>query len=161
MSSRDEQVNHAQLLEGYEEAMSRLYKVYAASFSDHRQTWQKLAGDEIDHADWMRALRARIEDGSVRMRAERMVSPGQILDALSRAGSEFDRADQGNISLAEAFRTAMRLEHEMLENGWFTVFDTDSAELKRVFQSLADETRKHLATLEGLSQDAAPPPKGG
>ena len=151
MSSVEEQTSHARLLESYEEAMSGLYKEYAKLFPGHRADWQRLAEDEIQHADWVRTLRKRIEDGSVRLSQEHMVTAGQIMNALDRAAAEAARAQEGNLSLATAVATAAQLEREMLERNWFRFFDTDSDELKRVFQSLAVETAKHVEALQKLS----------
>jgi rubrerythrin len=154
MSSIEPQINHVTLLQGCEEAISRLYKEYARAFPAHRAPWQRLASDEIQHADWLHTLRARIEDGSVRLSESHMITARQILDAQDRVSAEIIRAEQGNVSVADSFRVALGLEGEMLEKDWFGFFDTDSPELKRVFQSLAAETAKHAETLRDLLEKA-------
>jgi rubrerythrin len=157
MTAIEAQLNHAILLQGCEEAISRLYKEYARAFPEHRAAWQRLASDEIQHADWLHTLRARIEDGSVHLSDAHLVSARQVLDAQDRVGAETMRVEQGNVSVADAFRVALGLEGEMLEQDWFRFFDTDSPELKRVFQSLAAETAKHAQTLRELLETATHP----
>jgi len=161
MSSIEPQVNHVMLLQGCEEAISRLYKEYAKAFPAHRAAWQRLASDEIQHADWLHTLRARIEDGSVRLSEAHMVTARQVLDAQDRVGAELIRVEQGNVSIADSFRVALGLEGDMLEKDWFRFFDTDSPELKRVFQSLAAETAKHAAMLKQLLEEASRAREGG
>jgi len=157
MSSIEPQVNHVILLQGCEEAISRLYKEYAKAFPAHRAAWQRLASDEIQHADWLHTLRARIEDGSVRLSEAHMVTARQVLDAQDRVGAELIRVAQGSVSIADSFRVALGLEGEMLEKDWFRFFDTDSPELKRVFQSLAAETAKHAETLREQLEETTRP----
>ncbi|UCH33946.1 MAG: hypothetical protein JSV65_15505 [Armatimonadota bacterium] len=151
MSSIEEQTKHATLLERYEEAMSDLYKEYAGQYAGYESHWRRLAEDEIQHADWVRTLRKRIEDGSVRLSPEHMVTTAQIINALDRAAAEIARAQEGNTSLATAVAVASQLERDMLERNWFRFYDTDSDDLKRVFGSLAGETAKHVDALKKLS----------
>ena len=161
MSSIEPQVNHVMLLQGCEEAISQLYKQYAKAFPAHRAAWQRLASDEIQHADWLHTLRARIEDGSVRLSESHMITTQRVLDAQDRVGAELIRAAQGSVSIADSFRVALGLEGEMLEKDWFRFFETDSAELKRVFESLAGETAKHAAMLKQLLEEASRAHEGG
>jgi rubrerythrin len=153
MESIEAQVNHATLLERYEEAISALYKVYAQLFPELKDPWQRLAGDEIRHAEWMRTLRARIQDGSVRLSRQHMATTGQVLDGIDHMEIEMARAQEGNVSVVAALAIGVQLERSILERDWYRSFETDSAELQRVFQSLAAETAKHLEFLTKLSEE--------
>lgn len=144
MSTRQEQADYTRLMERYEEAMSDLYKQYAALFPRYKALWQRLASDEIQHADWVRTLRSRIEDGSVGLSEEHSVEPERITGLLDRVASELARAKQATIIIVDAIGAAVQLEREMIEKEWFGFFESDSPELKRVFQSLASETASML-----------------
>lgn len=158
MNSIEAQVNYTVLLERFEEAASELYKEYARSFPGHKAWWQRLAAEEIQHAEWVRTLRARIEDGSVRLDEQRTATTGQILEALDLVAAEVARAKQGDMTLATAVSVAAQLERKIVERDWFRFFDTDSPELKRVFASLGAETAKHMEFLQKISQEAAAKP---
>jgi len=155
MESIEAQVNYAVLLERFEEAVSGLYKEYARLFPGHRVWWQHLAAEEIQHAEWMRTLRARIQDGSVRLSERQTATTGQILEALDLVAAEVERATQGDMTLAMAVSAAAQLERKIVERDWFRFFDADSPELKRVFQSLGAETAKHAEFLQQMSQEQA------
>ena len=150
MSTRQEQADYTRLMERYEEAMSDLYKQYAAVFPRYKTAWQHLASAEIQHADWVRTLRARIQDGSVQVSEERSVEPERITGSLDRVANELVRAKGAAIIVVDAFATALQMEGEMIEKEWFGFFEADSPELRRVFQSLATETSKHVEALQKL-----------
>jgi hypothetical protein len=44
----------------------------------------------------------------------------------------------------KAFSTALDIERALLENRYFEVFETDSAELRRTLTMLAQSTQNHL-----------------
>lgn len=150
MSSREEEAGYATLLEQCEEAVSELYKEYAKCFPHHKEPWQRLANDEIQHAEWIRTLRARIQDGSVHLSEQRRVQPERIVASLDQIAAEIVRARAGQMLIVDAFAAALRLEKDIIERKWFEFFETDSPELKRVFGSLAAETTRHAEALQRL-----------
>jgi len=161
MASQEEQVGYASLLERFEESIGELYKEYARLFPHHKRVWQGLADDEIQHADWVRTLRARIEDGSVRFSQEHVISPDHVLNALDGVARLLARAKEGRVLPVDGLAAALSLEREMIENEWFRFFETDADLIKRVLQSLGNDTRRHADSLQRLWDDDVNRPQSG
>jgi rubrerythrin len=140
------------LMENYEEAVSRLYKAYAECFPQQKDLWHKLALEEIEHADWLRVLCERIEDGTAHFGGILRADAGEIETALEQVQQELKKTKTGHLRPADALLTAMHLESSLLEAGWLTPFKGDSPELKRVLQALTEDTGKHTRALRKLLQ---------
>ena len=54
------------------------------------------------------------------------------------------------VTLDQALTTALRLEESLIEKRFFEVFDSDSPELKEVFQDLSRETEAHIEKIKHM-----------
>lgn len=155
MWSKEGQLNLTRLLERVEEAVAELYKEYASQFPHHRDVWRSLSEDEIEHAAWLRSLRTRIEDGSIYLSEEHLVTSEEAIRSLDYISEELARARQGNLFLVDALNTALRLENSITEKEWFKFFAADPLELKDVLRSLGEQTQRHAEKLRGLIAQVA------
>ena len=122
--------------------VSRLYRAFSERFPDHRDFWGKMAEEETQHANMIRSLSPDVREGAVRFK-------GDALDSTSadmfRDYLKFSLArtlEQG-ISLEDAFETALAIEHDLIERGFFTRFQAKTKDLALIFEGLMSSTREH------------------
>jgi hypothetical protein len=131
-----------ELLAQHEEAISRLYKAYAGKYPSHSTLWSDLVTDEINHAHWLRDLRAQVGGTSLVINPGRFkLGPAQA--SLKYVEDQLHIAGKEKMPLIKALSTALTIEKSILEANVFEVFDGDSLEIKKVLQGLSDETKKH------------------
>ena len=80
-------------LKEHEQALARLYEVYAEKFPEHEEFWTELAHEEVQHANWLVILRDRIEKNDEDFAVERLLvststvicSQGHVSDIINIA----------------------------------------------------------------------------
>lgn len=131
-----------ELLAENEMVISRIYRVFSERFPDYRDFWEKMAEEEIQHADMIRSVVPEVKEGTVRFKEQHLdeTSVGMFRDYLkvSLAG-----AGEQDIPLKDAFETALAIEHDLIERSFFDLFEADTGELNLVFEGLASSTREH------------------
>lgn len=147
MDNNGSQINLAEIMAGNEEMISRHYRACAEQFPENRDFWDTLAGEELDHARWIRELYARSGKGALafnekRFNKESLREFGRHLDSML---SGF-RAQSG--SMRQALQVALNIEGMLLESSVFEVFTADSPELKMILERLASATKEHSARIK-------------
>jgi len=130
----------------HEETIGELYGLFARKFPEHERLWSDLSRQEMEHADWIRRLYAKTEDGSVSVCKERF-DIGEAQTSLNYVRVLMANARQP-ISLSRAFSMAMEIENSLLEKKFYEVFEGDSEELKRAFELLVLEIQQHIAKIQ-------------
>ena len=131
-----------ELLAEHECAIGRLYRAYATRFGHHKDLWSKLAEEEDQHANWLRRLLVRVEEGLGCVRPDRF-DRSAVEASISRVEQMILEAAKPEFSSADALSTAMTLEEALLEAKYFEVFEGTAAEVIQVQYCLADATEDH------------------
>ena len=131
-----------ELLAENEMVISRIYRVFSERFPDYHDFWEKMAEEEIQHADMIRSVVPEVKEGTVRLREQGLdeTSVGMFRDYLKFS---LARAGEQDIPLKDAFETALAIEHDLIERSFFDLFEADTRELMLVFEGLASSTREH------------------
>ena len=141
-------------LKEHEMALANLYEVYADVFPECRDFWTDLSKDELQHANWIDALYARVKNSDEDFVAERFrVEP--IKHSIKYVKQQAARAYEADFTLINALSTALQLEEALIENKYFEVFAGDSAQTQRTLALLADCTRTHHDKLCNFWQENA------
>jgi len=137
-----ESLETIELLAENEMVISRIYRVFSERFPDYHDFWEKMAEEEIQHADMIRSVVPEVKEGTVRFKAQRFdeTSIGMFRDYLKVS---LARAGEQDIPLKDAFETALAIEHDLIERSFFDLFEADTGELNLVFEGLASSTREH------------------
>lgn len=126
-----------------EEAVSRLYEVYAEKFPAQKAFWSGLAADETTHAAWIRSLQAKMKEGALAINRDRFkIQPVRAFSAYLER--EVATAREPGMSPINALSVALYIEESIIEQRYFEVFTADAPELKRVLSDLAVSTKGHL-----------------
>lgn len=108
--------------------------------STSHEYWSLLADDEMKHASWIRILKEQIGVYAV---YEGRFNSTAVKTFTNYLGRELHKLDSQKIPLIEALSTTLYIEKSLIENQFFEVFKTDSAELKRTLARLRDDTLVH------------------
>ncbi|MBN2315694.1 MAG: hypothetical protein JXM79_17330 [Sedimentisphaerales bacterium] len=134
-------------LKDHEQALARLYDVYAETFPECKELWMQLAREEIQHAHWLDKLQAGIEDSSEDFIVERF-SIATIEHSIGYVTQLISRAQQADFTLINALSIALQLEKALIENKYFEVFEGDSGNTRRTLDLLAQCTQAHYEKLQ-------------
>lgn len=139
-------------LKRHELAIARLYEGYAQKFPGYGDFWMELSREEIQHANWISGLAARVEDGSDCFVVNRFPI-GAIKHSIAYVEELANAPDQADFLLMNAISTALYIEKAMIENKYFKVFSGDGVETKRILNALAQSTQSHYQRVHKVWQE--------
>jgi len=142
LNQKEKESDIIEKLASNEELVAKLYKAYADAFPNLRGFWDSLATEEIKHALWIRSLGAKTGTSQI------FVDEGRfniiaIQTFMKYMDKELARLNEQKIPLIEALSIAFYIEQSLIENKYFEVFKTDSAELQHTLKRLHDDTLAH------------------
>ena len=130
-----------------EECISELYLAYADKYKESSAFWSGLAMEEKGHADCIRELAGKVEEGTVHIEPGRF-NKEAIENFTKYVRGEIERSRKEQMPLITALSIALSIEQSMIEKRFFEIFDTDSAELKHVLHDLTASTEEHIKRVE-------------
>jgi hypothetical protein len=131
----------------HEEAIGKLYQVFANRFPDYKHFWNQLADEEKGHAILVRSFRKLVEDGRAsvdegRFRIKPIEKSLKFIDVYTR------NALRDEMTILNALSISHDLESGLLEKKFLDIYDTDDEELQETLNILACETKKHRELVE-------------
>lgn len=147
MTSLPEQVNILQMLAKNEEAVGRLYEVYANKFREHEEFWFGLAMEEADHANRVLELIQKVNKGSASV-SEGTFKVEDIQKFSNYLKEQLDRARHESMSFVEALSIALNIEKSLIERKFFRIFEGGSEENWHVLEYLASATENHIKVIQ-------------
>lgn len=137
-------MNILNLFEENELNISRLYKLYAKANPQHKQFWQKLASEEIQHALEIRES----YQGQEEIFEENNFSRGTIKYVSDFVRDNIEKAQKEKVGHLEALEIALRIEQSFLEKKCFEIFIPSEQKVKEVLKKLNKETEEHVERLK-------------
>jgi len=157
MDAANAAVDRLGLLRAHELALGRLYRTYGETFPQHRDLWTRLSQEEQEHADWIDVLRLKVEEEPSGLVVDRFPAAA-IEHSIDYVNRLIDRAHRGDLTAVNALANALDLENALIENRYFEVFASDSAEIKRTLSDLARSTQAHHEQVRRALQTARQTP---
>lgn len=130
----------------HELAIAGLYEVYSEAFPECEDFWAGLSMEELQHAKWIEALDANMQNNPEDFVVERF-RIGAIEHSIQYVKQLTATAYQPDFILINALSTALQLERALLENKYFEVFEGDSANTRKTLALLAESTHTHYKKL--------------
>ncbi len=146
MSTTDNNGHEKRIIEALvhrEQAVSRLYGLYAERFADYKAFWLELADEGVSHAKWLRRLYERTRDGSGCVDQSKLQAE-PIEQSAARVEKFCGEASEGTVALSDALNIAVELERETLECSYAEVFKSKVPEILQVQYCLTYSAQKHL-----------------
>ena len=149
----EDELDVLELLIRHELAIKQLYEIFAVMFTDRQAFWQRLAGDEQKHANWIGMLRTEANMDKLLLHGTQL-KPQAIKLSIRYVESQTARAQEGNLSLLQAISIAKDLESALLEKQFSKLNDFVPKEIMSTLMDLAVETEKHRkALVEALNNE--------
>jgi hypothetical protein len=143
MNVTDAAVEALDMLREHEKAIGRLYVTYAHRFPQDCDFWLGLSQEEDQHAQWIELLHSKIEEELSGLIVNRFPTVA-ISHSISYINRLIESANRPSLTPVNALSVALDIEQALLENRYFEVFESDSAEIKRVLELLSQGTKAHL-----------------
>lgn len=134
------------LLIQHEEIIGSLYESCRRAFPAAEAFWQTLVQEEKAHAEVLRELGNNLRESHVLFNP-RLFNRVGIRTAMDHVGRQKQRVEAGDCTLAQALALALDIERAIIERDMFRVFESDSAAMKREFDSLRTHTLEHMARI--------------
>jgi len=147
MGLTEYQAEVIELLAQHEETIGEFYRINAKKFSEKKQFWTVLHLEELEHASWIRRIRAQVDEGLLAFNKGRFKIK-QLCDSLDFIKGQLKRAKTADLSLKQALSTALNMEESVIESKFFEVYATDSQELKQLLGALEDSYKEHRNRLK-------------
>ena len=142
MDEKDALAESINALAEHEEAIGNLYSLYSLQFGDYQDFWAELAADKRKHAGWVRMLRGGIYAGDIVFKSDRF-GIDEINQSIIFVRIQVDFAHRNEVSLMQAFATAVGLEETALEKGFFNIFEGDAPELQHALIDIRVSINEH------------------
>jgi rubrerythrin len=130
------------LLKQHEVAISELYSAYAERFPYRKQFWLQLADEEMEHADVVDLLQAKIEENEA-IYSQDKIRTGAIRSSIDYIERLTEEARVGLLRMVNALSIALDLEEAVIEKKFFQVVEGDTVDIKRMLQELQDKDQDH------------------
>ena len=121
MKGNEEVLRLIELLAAHEEAIQRLYEIFAEKLSGQREFWARLAAEEAGHGRLLRRLRTIADQESLAIAdAGRLTI--QLLRAVEQTSSRLEDVNANGVSALRALAVAQEIETFMIEARLFEHF---------------------------------------
>jgi rubrerythrin len=147
MDITDTAVQAVDVLKEHEQAIGRLYAAYARRFPQDSEFWLSLSQEEEQHARWIESVQARLEQGPCGLVVNRFPIAA-IRHSIRYIDKLIDGTNRVDLTPIKALSSALDIERALLENRYFEVFESDSAEVRRLLTSLARSTKAHCQRVQ-------------
>jgi len=142
MDEKDALAENINALAEHEDAIGNLYSLYSLQFADYRDFWAELASDKRKHAGWVRMLLGGIYAGDIIFKTDRF-GLDEINASVVFVHVQIDFAHRNEVSLMQAFATAVGLEETAIEKGFFNIFEGDAPELQHLLIDIRVSINEH------------------
>ena len=130
-----------------EEAIARLYVIFAEKQHAYSEFWSHIAAEEVQHSTMLKQLYKVLEKGKVFGNVDRFNE--QTLDREIKAvlKAEFE-ASNGLYSPRDCALIALKIEKSLSEDGFYSTVTSDSEEFRIVAERLNVWNHEHVERIE-------------
>lgn len=142
-----------------EEALSRLYHVYAERLPEHAAFWQRLSEDELRHQEWAQGLVETYNKGLLQV-DELRANPDVYLEFLQYLELTIQESLKHPLTMHSALVTAHAAEQTYIERNLLTTILTESPDVQNVLAAMSHSTEGHARVIaQALHELPAEPAK--
>jgi len=145
----DYQKKIIELMDKQELLLAKLYNIFADQFLDHKDFWQDLAKDELQHAEWVKKFYQAEKEDLVAF-SEGKVNVYSMNTFIENLEKIIRRAENGEINLKMAISYTLDFERSLIEKNTFSRFEIIDKKLAGIMTKLESETRRHLKKAEDM-----------
>jgi hypothetical protein len=132
----------------HEKALDGIYSAFAEKFATDQAFWLDIAQEEKQHARMLEDLESKLGNG-VDLH-KHIFKVDAVALSLEYINGLHQRLAAGDIDRIQAGALSLDLEKSLIEKGYFTIFDSDSFQIQRVFEALTKATEHHIDRVEAF-----------
>lgn len=142
----------------HEEAVEKLYRLYAGKFPELAAFWNHLAAQEKGHAGLLHQLNVKLKEGTLRFSAERF-NLETIRISAEFVEHQIDIANRETLTVLDALASAIRTEDQSIEVNAFGMFCEANVdpEICELFTRIREQEREHRQAIEGKTHEVLAP----
>jgi rubrerythrin len=125
-----------------ERRVKKLYKLYSIKFPEYKKVWGKLIPEEDEHVRLLKNLKVKFGENNKYFDVNEY-SMGVLEYVSSFVEDELIKIKERKVEIKEALEAALSLEQSMAERKSFEMFNPSDLEIKKVFNKINRETKKH------------------
>ncbi len=148
MKLNSDQKELVELFVRQEVLIGKLYKLFSFRYPEHKAFWAEMAKEEHLHASWIKRLTERDPTDEFKfsqgeLRLNNLASSIESIEGLI-SGVKNNR----EFPITQAVSMALHLEKALWEKNVFHCFDGDSAEVRKIMDSLNLEQQIHIKKMD-------------
>jgi rubrerythrin len=135
-----------QILELYrrqELLLSEIYALFAVRFLKDASQWEKLAQDELEHAQWIDALADAVKQGEAVFAVDKVRVNG-LQSVCNYLEGVLISTKAGGVDRKKAFSLAIDMEKSIIERNVFKKFSGDSEKVSAILRILEHKQQAHV-----------------
>ncbi len=132
-----------------ERRVKKLYKIYSVKFLEHKKLWRKLILEEDEHVKLLNELKEKFGESNKYFEVNEYSM--EVLEYVGRfVEDELEKIKNKSkeVNIIQAIEAALSLEQSMAERKSFEMFNPSEEDIKKVFNKINKDTKKHKKTLE-------------
>ena len=142
-----------ELLENLELDISNLYKLFAQKFPAHKQLWDELSEDEVQHASYIKQLASFIQQGLV-LFDEKTTKTFTIKTVRDAVKSTYQQTQANKLTAINALVYSLSLEDSILEKKLYDYFTTHDQSVADIINKIKLETKEHHQKVKNALEEA-------
>lgn len=149
----DYQNTFLELLENLELDISNLYKLFAQKFPAHKQLWDELSDEEVQHASYIKKLTSFVQQGLVLLDAKttKTITVKIVSDGIK---STYQQAQDNKLTPINALAYSLSLEDSILEKKFYDYFTTHDQSVAYIINKIKRETNQHYQKVKIALEEA-------
>lgn len=151
MDLNSDQKELVELFVRQEFLIGKLYKLFSFRFPEHKEFWTKMAMEEHLHASWIKRLTERDPTHKFRFSQGELRSSYLAASIASIEGLIAGVKNNSGFTIVQAASMALHLEKALWEQNVFQCFEGDSADVRKILDSLHVEQKIHMTKMEKFS----------
>jgi len=142
-----------ELLENLELDISNLYKLFAEKFPAHKQLWDELSDDEVQHASYIKKLASFFQQGLVSL-DEKTTKTFTIKTVRDAVKLTYQQTQENKLTPINALAYSLSLEDSILEKKFYDYFTTRDQNVAYIINKIKQETNQHYQKVKNAIEDA-------
>jgi hypothetical protein len=149
----DYQNTFLELLENLELDISNLYKLFAQKFPAHKQLWDELSDEEVQHASYIKKLASFVQQGLVLLdtKTTKTITVKIVSDGIK---STYQQTQDNKLTTINALAYALSLEDSILEKKFYDYFTTRDQNVAFIINKIKRETSQHYQKVKNALEEA-------
>ncbi len=132
--------------------ISNIYKSFAEKFPSHRDLWNSLANEEVNHAAYVKNLSSLAKEGKVYF-DEKTTTTYTVKTIIADLKNRYQNTSSNQYTLLKALSYSLSLENSVIESKFYDFFSSDDQHIISIINTIKQETYQHAAKIKKAMEE--------